>query len=80
MFRAVAGGRIKAIWIMATNPVDSMPDADSVAAALKACPYVVVSEVIASTDTMRFAHVALPATAWGEKDGTVTNSERRISR
>jgi assimilatory nitrate reductase catalytic subunit len=80
MFRAVAGGRIKAIWIMATNPVDSMPDADSVAAALKACPFVVVSEVIASTDTMRFAHVALPATAWGEKDGTVTNSERRISR
>ena len=80
MFRAVADGRVRAIWIVATNPVDSMPDADSVAAALKACPFVVVSEVIASTDTMRFAHVALPATAWGEKDGTVTNSERRISR
>ena len=80
MFRAVADGRVRAIWIVATNPVDSMPDADSVAAALKACPLVVVSEVIASTDTMRFAHVTLPATAWGEKDGTVTNSERRISR
>jgi assimilatory nitrate reductase catalytic subunit len=80
MFRAVTDSRVKAIWIIATNPVDSMPDADSVAAALKACPFVVVSEVIASTDTMRFAHVALPATAWGEKDGTVTNSERRISR
>jgi assimilatory nitrate reductase catalytic subunit len=80
MFRAVADGRVRAIWIVATNPVDSMPDADSVAAALRACPFVVVSEVIASTDTMRFAHVALPATAWGEKDGTVTNSERRISR
>ena len=80
MFRAVAEGRVRAIWIVATNPVDSMPDADSVAAALKACPFVVVSEVVASTDTMRFAHAALPATAWGEKDGTVTNSERRISR
>jgi assimilatory nitrate reductase catalytic subunit len=80
MFRAVTDGHVKAIWIIATNPVDSMPNADGVAAALKACPFVVVSEVVASTDTMRFAHVALPATAWGEKDGTVTNSERRISR
>jgi len=80
MFRAVMDGRIKALWIMATNPVDSMPDADTVAAALRACPFVVVSDVAASTDTLRHAHVRLPAAAWGEKDGTVTNSERRISR
>ncbi|OWK18588.1 hypothetical protein AJ88_07070 [Mesorhizobium amorphae CCBAU 01583] len=80
MFKAVADGRIKALWIMATNPVDSMPDADAVEAAIKACPFVVVSDVLASTDTVRHAHVRLPATAWGEKDGTVTNSERRISR
>lgn len=80
MFQAVADGRIKALWIMATNPVDSMPDADAVEAAIKACPFVVVSDVLASTDTVRHAHVRLPATAWGEKDGTVTNSERRISR
>jgi assimilatory nitrate reductase catalytic subunit len=80
MFRAVADGRIKAIWIMATNPVDSLPDADAVKRALAVCPFVVVSEVIAKTDTMAFAHVALPAAAWGEKSGTVTNSERRISR
>ncbi len=80
MFRAVADGRIKAIWIIATNPVDSMPEADAVAAALAACPFVVVSDVVAETDTLAFAHVKLPATAWGEKDGTVTNSERRISR
>jgi assimilatory nitrate reductase catalytic subunit len=80
MFRAVREGRIKAIWIMATNPVDSMPDADDVAAALQSCPFVAVSDVQASTDTLRYAHVALPALAWGEKDGTVTNSERRISR
>jgi assimilatory nitrate reductase catalytic subunit len=80
MFRAVADGRIKAIWIMATNPVDSLPDADSIKQALAACPFVVVSDVIARTDTTPFAHVLLPATAWGEKSGTVTNSERRISR
>ncbi|MER9296575.1 molybdopterin-dependent oxidoreductase [Mesorhizobium sp. M0621] len=80
MFQAVADGRIKALWIMATNPVDSMPDADAVEAAIKACPFVVVSDVLAQTDTVRHAHVRLPAAAWGEKDGTVTNSERRISR
>ncbi|MCZ8546740.1 molybdopterin-dependent oxidoreductase [Mesorhizobium qingshengii] len=80
MFQAVADGRIKALWIMATNPVDSMPDADAVEAAIKACPFVVVSDVLARTDTVRHAHVRLPAAAWGEKDGTVTNSERRISR
>lgn len=80
MFRAVAEGRIKAIWIMGTNPVVSMPEADLVEAALKTCPFVVVSDVVAETDTLRHAHVKLPAAAWGEKDGTVTNSERRISR
>jgi len=80
MFQAVADGRIKAIWIMGTNPVVSMPDADAVARALGQCPFVVVSDVVEKTDTMAYAHVALPAAAWGEKDGTVTNSERRISR
>ncbi|MDP2357187.1 MAG: molybdopterin-dependent oxidoreductase [Beijerinckiaceae bacterium] len=80
MFQAVADGRIKAIWIICTNPVVSMPDADSVRAALESCPFVVVSDVIRETDTTALAHVLLPATAWGEKDGTVTNSERRITR
>jgi assimilatory nitrate reductase catalytic subunit len=80
LFEAVGDGRIKAIWIMATNPVVSMPDADRVRAALKACDLVVVSDVMADTDTVALADVVLPALAWGEKDGTVTNSERRISR
>lgn len=80
MFRAVAEGRIKAIWIIHSNPVVSMPDADAVARALKACPFVVVQDVTAATDTARLAHVLLPATAWGEKEGTVTNSDRTISR
>ncbi|MEX3009645.1 molybdopterin-dependent oxidoreductase [Hoeflea sp. TYP-13] len=80
LFQAVGEGRIKALWIMATNPADSMPDADAVEAALQSCPFVVVSDVVSDTDTMRHANVKLPALAWGEKDGTVTNSERRISR
>lgn len=80
LFDAVHDGRIKAIWIMATNPVVSMPQADKVKEALEKCPLVVVSDVSARSDTLQFANVQLPATAWGEKSGTVTNSERRISR
>ncbi len=80
LFAAMARGEIKAVWIMATNPVDSMPEADKVRAALRTCPFVVVSDMNRQTDTMALAHVRLPAAGWGEKDGTVTNSERRISR
>ena len=80
LFDAVADGRLKAIWIMATNPVISMPKADEVKAALEACPFVVVSDVVSTSDTLKLGHVQLPATAWGEKTGTVTNSERCISR
>jgi len=80
LFDAIARGEIRAVWIMATNPVDSMPEADAVRAALKACPFVVVSDMNRHTDSMDLAHVRLPAAGWGEKDGTVTNSERRISR
>ncbi len=80
LFRAVKDGRVRAIWIAGTNPVDSLPDADAVQAALRDCPFVVVSEVMAVTDTARHADLLLPAAAWGEKNGTVTNSERRISR
>ena len=80
MFRAIDEGRIKALWVMATNPAVSLPDAGRVRDALARCPFVVISDVIADTDTSRFAHVRLPAAAWGEKDGTVTNSERVVSR
>ncbi|MPR13848.1 molybdopterin-dependent oxidoreductase, partial [Microvirga tunisiensis] len=79
LFRAVGDGRVKAIWIMGTNPADSLPDADAVQDALRSCPFVVVSDVT-RTDTTRHAHVLLPAAGWAEKSGTVTNSERRISR
>lgn len=80
LFQAVETGEIKAIWIMATNPVVSMPDADQVKRALEKCEFVVVSDICIDTDTTEYADVLLPALAWGEKEGTVTNSERRISR
>jgi len=80
LFDAVKDGKIKAIWIMATNPVDSLPDADMVREALKLCPLVIVSDVTQNTDTAECADILLPTLGWGEKSGTVTNSERRISR
>ncbi|USQ98350.1 nitrate reductase [Caulobacter sp. RL271] len=79
MFEAVRDGRIKAIWVMATNPAVSLPDSGAIREALAKCPFVVVSDCV-ETDTTAFADVKLPALGWGEKDGTVTNSERRISR
>lgn len=80
LFDAIHDGRIKAVWIMATNPVVSLPDADKVREALRRCELVVVSDCVAHTDTTAMAHVLLPARGWAEKDGTVTNSDRRISR
>ncbi len=80
LFAAMAAGKIKAVWIMATNPAVSMPDANMGRIGLANCPFVVVSDCIADTDTGAYAQVRLPALGWGEKDGTVTNSERRISR
>ncbi|MGE0285741.1 MAG: molybdopterin-dependent oxidoreductase [Bradyrhizobium sp.] len=80
MFEAIADRRIKAVWILSTNPLVSLPDANRARAALDACDLVVVSDVLRYTETARHARVLLPALAWGEKDGTVTNSERRISR
>jgi assimilatory nitrate reductase catalytic subunit len=80
MFRAIREGRIKALWIMATNPAVSLPEADLVREALRLCPTVIVSDMVGRTDSMDYAHIRLPALGWGEKDGTVTNSERRISR
>lgn len=80
MFDAIARGEIKALWVMGTNPAVSMPRADAVRAALAKLELFVVSENVASNDTLNRNAVRLPAAAWGEKDGTVTNSERRISR
>jgi len=80
LFNEIDSGKIKAVWIMATNPAVSLPDADRVRSALEKCELVVVSDCVENTDTSVLADVLLPAAGWAEKDGTVTNSERRISR
>jgi assimilatory nitrate reductase catalytic subunit len=80
LFGALAAGRVKMVWIACTNPMQSMPDLARVRAGLEAAQLVVLQDAYANTETAPFADVLLPATSWGEKDGTVTNSERRISR
>ena len=80
MFEAAAAGQIKALWIACTNPAQSMPDQALVRRALERVEFLVVQEAYANTETTRYADLLLPAASWGEKDGTVTNSERRISR
>src|ERR1700728_425206 len=81
MFEAIGRGEIKALWVMGSNPAVSLPDADAARAALKKLELFVISENVRSNDTVNAGpHVLLPAQAWGEKSGTVTNSERRISR
>jgi assimilatory nitrate reductase catalytic subunit len=80
MFQAAADGEIKALWIACTNPAQSLPDQTTVRRALERAEFVVVQEAFATTATCAYADLLLPATTWGEKEGTVTNSERRISR
>ncbi len=80
MFQAAADGEIRALWIACTNPAQSMPDQATVRRALERAEFVVVQEAFSTTATCAFADLLLPATTWGEKEGTVTNSERRISR
>lgn len=80
MFQAAADGQVKALWIACTNPAQSMPDQATVRRALQRAEFVVVQEAYATASTCDYADLLLPATTWGEKDGTVTNSERRISR
>ncbi|UPY36250.1 molybdopterin-dependent oxidoreductase [Sediminicoccus sp. KRV36] len=80
LFRAAEAGRIGAMWVMATNPAVSLPDSAMVRRALQRIPSLILSDCHAGTDTAEHAQILLPALGWGEKDGTVTNSERVISR
>lgn len=80
MFEAVKNGEIKAIWIACTNPAHSMPDLNNVLEALNTAELVVLQDAFNNTDSNQYADVIFPATTWGEKEGTVTNSERRITR
>ena len=80
MFDAVLAGKVKVLWIAATNPAQSLPDQDKVRRALRKAEYVIVQEAYGDAETVAFADLVLPAATWPEKSGTVTNSERRISR
>lgn len=80
LFEAAARGEIKALWIACTNPAQSLPDQAVVRRALERCELVIVQEAFGDTATAAYADVLLPAASWGEKEGTVTNSERRITR
>ncbi len=80
LFEAVADGRIKALWIACTNPAQSMPDQALVRRALERAEFVIVQEAFATAASCDYADLLLPAASWGEKEGSVTNSERRISR
>jgi ferredoxin-nitrate reductase len=79
MFEALEDGRLKAIWILCTNPLTSLPNARQAEAALAKAKFVVVQEISNKPETLAYADVILPAAAWAEKEGTMTNSERRIS-
>ncbi len=80
LFQAIRDKRVRAVWVIGTNPAVSLPAGAEARAALAGCDFVAVSDCVRESDTMDLAHVRLPAQAWGEKDGTVTNSERVISR
>lgn len=80
LFEAIERGEVKFLWVLATNPLVSMPEAERWQRALKNCETVIVSDCVRETDTTEFAQILLPAAGWGEKDGTVTSSERTISR
>src|SRR5258705_10872213 len=80
MFEALRAGEIKIVWIACTNPAQSLPDQTLVHEALERAELVIVQDAYRDTETAAFADVFLPAAGWGEKEGTMTNSERRISR
>ncbi len=79
MFQALEEGKLKAIWIVCTNPLVSLPDARMADEALRKANFVIVQEISGKSDTLKYADIVLPAAAWAEKEGTMTNSERRIS-
>ncbi|MEN3109936.1 molybdopterin-dependent oxidoreductase [Uliginosibacterium paludis] len=79
MFEAVRAGKIRALWIACTNPAHSMPSQALIREAMEQCEFVVVQEAWGNTETAKYADLLLPARTWAEKEGTVTNTERRIT-
>lgn len=79
MIQGLETGNVGLLWIAATNPAVSMPDLERTKAALKKSPFTVYQDAYYPTETAEYAHILLPAAQWGEKTGTMTNSERRVT-
>ncbi|MDQ6901506.1 MAG: molybdopterin-dependent oxidoreductase [Bacteroidota bacterium] len=79
MFEALNDGKLKAIWILCTNPLVSLPDVRMAEEGLRKAKFVVVQEISSTAETLPYADVVLPAASWSEKEGTMTNADRRIS-
>jgi assimilatory nitrate reductase catalytic subunit len=80
IIEAVLEKRIRALWIIATNPIVSFPNLQALTQALEGLDFLVVQDGFHPTPTTEFADLVLPAAIWGEKEGTYTNSERRVSK
>ncbi|MEL6720413.1 MAG: molybdopterin-dependent oxidoreductase, partial [Bacteroidota bacterium] len=79
MFEALESGKMKAIWIVCTNPVVSLPNSNLIEKALQKANFVIVQDISNRSDTLAFGDLVLPAAGWAEKSGTMTNSDRRVS-
>ena len=80
MFEAAAAGELEVLWVACTNPAVSMPDARTAQRGLERVGTVIVSDITARSETVGYADVVLPGCQWGEKSGTMTNSERLVVR
>ena len=80
IIEAAVAGKVKALWFIATNPAVSFPNYALLKQALESVDFLIVQDGFHPTPTSEFAHLVLPAAIWGEKEGTYTNSERRVSK
>jgi anaerobic selenocysteine-containing dehydrogenase len=80
IIEAALSKRVRALWVIATNPIVSFPNLGVLRQALETLDFLVVQDGFHPTSTSELAHLVLPAAIWGEKDGTYTNSERRVSK
>ncbi len=79
IFPAIETGQIKALWLVATNPLTSMPNTPRIRKTLQKLEFMVVQDAYADVESTQYAHIYLPAALWGEKEGVFTNTERRVN-
>ncbi|NOQ87523.1 MAG: molybdopterin-dependent oxidoreductase [Gammaproteobacteria bacterium] len=79
IYHAIEAGEIKGLWLIATNPLSSLPNSERVRRAMQKLGFCVVRDCYEDTESAQYAHVYLPAGTWAEKEGVMTNTERRIN-